>query len=112
MTSDELNLDALQTQGRWQLRVQRAGWRHRLVSLSKACLWAWLLAMLLLAVWYGACLMWGADWDNWGCYDILGVTAEQFTWFNLRLMIIWKLTSVLVFLVPGLALRLAAGPAD
>jgi hypothetical protein len=113
MTPSGVDIESLQAQGRLELRVQRAVWRHKLVTLGNACLVAWVFSVLMLALWYGAyTLLAGTDYAQLWWYDMLRVTSDQFAWLNARLLLVWKLAATFVFLLPGLALRLCAGPAD
>lgn len=99
-------LEELETQGKLQVKIGRTLLRAKLIMIGNVLLVAWLMAVVLLYVWYAVYLWVGPAWVATAVISPLGLTVEQFQRLNIVAMTAWKLAAALLLLCPGLGFRL------
>lgn len=111
---DRVSVDAqkladMEAEAKLNLRVARAALKMRLGMCGNVLLVAWLLAMLLLALWFAACPLVGAyNLSGTWLSPMLHIEPGFLARVNTLAMAGWKLVSFLFFLLPGLALKICA----
>ena len=109
MGLDAGQLEVMEAQARLQLRVARALMKQRLSLAGSVLLVTWLLATVILVLWFLMCTfvpLCAVTWDF--VISLLRVESDFVARANVLAMMVWKLVALLVFLLPGLALKICA----
>jgi glycerol-3-phosphate acyltransferase PlsY len=109
MSVDAEKLAQLETEAKLQLRVARAILQQRLGMCGNVLLVAWLLAVIFVLIWFALCPLIHSQSlsSNW-IAPMLRIQPEYLARLNALGMTAWKLASYLLFLLPGLALKICA----
>jgi hypothetical protein len=107
---DAQKLETMEAEAKLQLRVARAVLKQRLEMCGNVLLVAWLLAMGMLAIWVALCpLVHAYSLSGSWLSPLLRIEPGFLARVNTLGMAGWKLASFLLFLMPGLALKICAG---
>lgn len=109
MGLDAAQLEVMEAKARLQVKVARTLMKQRMSMAGSVLLVTWLLAMVLLLVWFVLCTVVPLCTVTWAfIIPLLRVEPDFMARANLLGMMAWKLVALLVFLLPGLALKICA----
>lgn len=104
-----VDLERLEVEAKLQIRVARAILRQRLDMAGNVLLTTWLLCLIMLVIWFLLCpVVHAQTLSSTFISPFLRITPEYLAKLNALAMTIWKMTSYLLFLMPGLALKICA----
>lgn len=108
MEATAAEMQALELKAKMQVRVYRTLMRHKLIMTGNALLVGYLFAVLLVALWTAALMLFGDSYMPWSA-DLVKVPPERLMWLSAMGMAGFKLGAALFLLCPGLGLRICGG---
>jgi hypothetical protein len=104
-----VDIEALQAEGKLQVKVARAVSRQRLELIGNVLLVSFLYAYLFLIIWTVVwSQLWGTPFYSSLATNLLGISVRNVVRVNAVAMAGWKICSWFIFFMPGLACKTVA----
>ncbi|MEN6644275.1 MAG: hypothetical protein ABFE08_17690 [Armatimonadia bacterium] len=98
-------MDVAEAKARLQVKVARTVMRHKLIMIGNILLVSYLVAVVVLLIWYIAYFVFGQGMATWAA-GLMYLSVPAFVSLNATAYVWTKIAATVLFLCPGVAFKI------